>query len=155
MFNDQVCGRLGGAMGASVPTVCLVEITDDLIKANRKKMGHLKPCVGHGSRRIPDVTGRVGDLSHAEKGDNRQRFNKLSVFYGWLVCGDMQFLKGTQPPHTVYSHDHGHFFPGGPMWTQASLTAHVGDPAPTPQIVNDLKLTPEETAQAGEALKAI
>lgn len=155
MFNDQVCGRLGAAMGASVPTVCLIEITDDLIKANPKTMGHLKPCVGHGSRKIPDVTGKVGDFAHAEKGDNRQRYNKLSVFFGWLVSGDMQFIKGTQPPHTVYSHDHGHFLPGGPMWTQASLDTYVVDPTPTPQIVNELKLKPEETAQAGEALKMI
>jgi hypothetical protein len=54
MFNDQTCGRLGAAMGAPVPTVALVEVTDDLIKANPKTMGHLKPCFAHGSRRIPD-----------------------------------------------------------------------------------------------------
>jgi hypothetical protein len=155
MFNDQLCGRLGAAMGASVPTVGLVEITADLINANPTTMGHLKPCVAHGSRKIPDVTGKVGGFEHSEKGDNRQRYNKLSVFYGWLVVGDMQFIKGTQPPHSVYSHDHGHFFPGGPMWTQASLAGYVDDPTPTPQIVNDLKLKPEETAEAGQALKAV
>jgi hypothetical protein len=41
------------------------------------------------------------------------------------------------------------------MWTQASLDTYVVDPTPTPQIVNELKLKPEETAQAGEALKMI
>lgn len=101
------------------------------------------------------MSGKVGGFDHADKGDNRERYNRLSVFYGWLVHGDMQFIRGNQPPHTVYSHDHGHFFPGGPMWTQAALTSHAGTPTPVQQIVTDLKLKPEETAEAGQALKAV
>lgn len=155
MFNDQFCGRLGAAMGAPVPHIGLVEITAQLINANPKTMGHLKPCVGHGSRRVPDVTGKVGGFDHADKGDNRTRYGKLAIFYGWLVHGDMQFIRGTQPPYAVYSHDHGHFFPGGPMWTQASLAAYATDPEPVQQIVTALNLAPAEIAQAADALAAV
>ena len=155
MFNDQTCGRLGAMMGAPVPTVALIEVPADLIQANPRKMGHLKPCIGHGSRRIDDVSGKVGGFRHADKGDNRARYNCLSVFYGWLVCGDMQFIRGNQPPHSIYSHDHGHFFPGGPMWTQASLAGYHAPPVPTQQIVTDLKLSAAETTDAIQKLAAV
>jgi hypothetical protein len=155
MFNDQTCARLGAAMGAAVPTVGLIEITDELIKANPQMMGHLKPCTAHGSRKLSDVSGRVGGFDHADKGDNRERYACLSVFYSWLAHGDMQFLRGNQPPHSVYSHDHGHFFPDGPMWTEASLSGYSAAPAPAHEIVTGLQLKPSETMVAGDALKAV
>jgi hypothetical protein len=156
MFNDQVCGQLGRAMGVAVPHVALVEIPSELIGANPKQMGHLKPCVAHGSRRLPDMTGKLGGFDHHEKGDNRSRYCGLSVFFGWLFGGDVQFIQTQQPPHTVYSHDHGHFFPGGPMWTNASLAANAAQKAaPHPQLVAHLHLTPAELSWALGLLQAV
>ena len=41
----------------------------------------------------------------------------------WLAGGDQQWLYSGSAQNAYYSHDHGHFFPGGPDWTQAALAA--------------------------------
>jgi hypothetical protein len=67
----------------------------------------------------------------------------------------MQFIRGNQLPHTVYSHDHGHFFPSGPMWSQASLAGYTTAPVPVADIVKNLKLTSAETSAGGHVLANI
>lgn len=155
MFNEQACGRLGAAMSAPVPKVALVKVSAALIQANPVKMGHLKECVAHGSLKIPDVSGPHGDLGHAGEGDNRSRYCKLSVLFGWLVEADMQFLRGTQAPHPVYSHDHANFLPGGPIWSEHSLSGHVTQATPLRRIVQELGLQPSELSEACHALAAV
>jgi len=155
MFNDQVCGRLGALMGAAVPTVGLVDITQELIDANKVGMGHLKPSVAHASRRIPDVIGKLRGFEHADKGENRQRYLGLAIFFGLIHVGDMQFIRGKHPPHTVYSCDHGHCFPNGPMWTQASLTGHAQAAVADTNILTALKPKPGELDGPRQRLAAV
>ncbi|MCH8002863.1 MAG: hypothetical protein IIA34_14560, partial [Proteobacteria bacterium] len=148
MFNDQVTARLGALIAAPVPDVGLVQVSAELIAANpdpKEQMGHMKPCTAHGSLRIDDVTERVNALDHGD--DNRERFASLAMLFGWLLAGDRQFIYKKSPPHLVYSHDHGHFFPGGPNWTVSNL--QKAGPATAEQaLVNHFKFKADELGRA-------
>jgi hypothetical protein len=146
MFNDQCAARLGRFMGAPVPTVSLVNVSAELIAQNNE-LAHILPGLAHGSLKVPNVTDRVNSFDHSDKGTNRLRFASLAIFFGWLGGSDQQFIFEKATPFNVYSHDHGHFFPGGPLWTVPSLAA-----APPAQawnkLVTDLNLTAAELQQA-------
>lgn len=119
-FNDQVVGRLGMAMDAPVGQVTLVSVSLDLILENIE-MKDLVDGVAHGSRLIPR-TSNAERLLYFEVPENRSRFAALSLLYGWPQAEeDHQFIYGIEPPHLVYSVDHGDFFPRGPGWSLASL----------------------------------
>jgi hypothetical protein len=157
VFNDQVAARLGALLNAPVPEVALVEVSAELIAANpgkKEQMGHMLPGPAHGSLRIEGVTERINSFDHPDDADNRVRYAALAIFFGWLVAGDRKFIFKKAMPRLVYSHDHGHFFPGGPKWTIASLQR-----APAPQadiaLVSKLKLLPEELARACAPLRDV
>jgi len=148
MFNDQVVALAGSKIGAPVPAVSFVDVPKELIDLNpctATALGHIKPGLAHGSRWIRNVSDdRVNDIVHADK--NKERFGVLSVLYGLMQCSDRQFIYENAEPYKVYSHDHGHFFPGGPNWTIGSLSS-----AASPALDNDLiaaaGLSPAEIAK--------
>ena len=56
-------------------------------------------------------------------------------------------------PRIVFSVDHGHFFPGGPNWTIASLQGFANSSTvPDPRIVRSCNLTSTEIKEAGRVL---
>lgn len=117
--NDQIVGRLGSLLQAPVGVTGLIEVHEELIRAE-PAMSHLSPGLAHGTRLIPHCTERAG-LEHTGEPQNRDRFARLTVLFGWVGGNDHQFIYQNGEPHLVYSVDHGHFFPGGPDWTQGSL----------------------------------
>jgi hypothetical protein len=59
-------------------------------------------------------------------------------------------------PRLVFSVDHGHFFPGGPNWTVATLEAHAATAAvPDPAIVQSCNLTGADIRAANAALAGL
>ena len=151
--NDHVVARLGHLLGAPIPEICLVNVPDELIKIN-PQMLPMVAGVGHGSKRVPDVTERVDPIQHLDAGDNRTRFAALAVLYGWIGSNDRQFLYGKADPWAVWSVDHGHFFPGGPNWTVASL-AGGGSTGPEPGLKADCKLVAADLAPIKARLSTV
>ncbi len=141
---EQVVARIGLLIGAPVPEVALVEVPALLVSA-QPEMGHMQPGVAHGSRFMADVTEQMAlDNTHAE---NRERFALLAVLYGWMAASDHQFVYNKTGPRLVHSVDHGHFFPGGPNWTLASLTQPSSAQLDS-TITNACALTQEEKENA-------
>jgi hypothetical protein len=118
IVNDQIVAALGQMMGAPVPVPELINVPAELIAA-QAEMSHVAAGTAHGSRFIPNCADRE-DVKHAGP-ENNGRFARLAVMYGWMQAGDNQFIYDNSVPPTVHSVDHGHFFPGGPDWTEASL----------------------------------
>jgi hypothetical protein len=137
MFNDQIVARLGRLIGAPVADVGLIDIPKQLIDLNPERntqMGHVIPCIAHGSRCFENVSERVDAFSHVSDDDNKSRFAAAGVLQAWVVASDRQFIYETVDPFRVYSVDHGHYFPHGPDWT----TAHLTNAAPA-AVAADLK----------------
>lgn len=136
LFNDQVIARFGALIGAPVPRVALVSISQTLIDLNphqQQGLGHCQSGVSHGSELIKNVTERIDQFEHVADDENKNRFALLGVLHGWIGFSDRQFLFEIDEPFRVWAVDHGHFFPNGPNWTPATLAT-----AAAPQVAPDL-----------------
>jgi hypothetical protein len=139
-------------IGAPVGSVTLVDVSSELIALN-PQMQHIHAGLAHGCRFVPQCSERQGVL-HATVGENRTRYASLAILYGWVVANDHQFFFSDSPPHVVYSFDHGHFFPGGPQWTIATL-ASAPVAQPDSLIVNQCGLQVDEINQARLTLSSV
>jgi len=146
VFNEQVIGRLGTALGVPVCEVSLVNISRELIERNKPAMDHIAPGLAHGCRFVPDCLGAV-QITHVREPANRERYAQLALFYGWIVARYHQFIYKAKPPHNVYSCDHGEFFPRGPDWTEVSL-AEAPPASPDSLIVTACGLGRNEISMA-------
>lgn len=160
LVNDQIIGRLGMSLQAPTATVAHIDVVDALVAAEPMldrqfpASGRFQPGVWHGSLVIDGVSNDRENIVHFDVPENRPRFALLAVLFGWGLGSDHQFLYANQHPPVVYSCDHGHFFPNGPDWTIASLTAA---PAATPDqtLVSTCSITPAELRVASGALEAL
>jgi HipA-like protein len=118
IVNEHIVARLGILLGAPVPEAEFVCIED--LRAIEPKLAHMGQGLCHGSLWAPDCSNRE-NVQYTTEPENRPRFALLALLYSWAHAGDHQFIYKTQPPHLVYSLDHGHFFPGGPNWEAANL----------------------------------
>lgn len=152
MVNDQIVARMGQLIDAAVPKVALIDVPAVLI-ANQPEMSHMLAGIAHGSLFIENVTER-DNFQHTNVPENRPRFAKLAVLFGWIGAQDHQFVYSKTAPQLVYSVDHGHFFPGGPVWTDASL-AGAAPAQPDTQVSSACNLTEPELRNAIRALHAV
>lgn len=150
IVNDQIVARLGLAIDAPVGEPRIVDVTD--LAAIEQRLSHIAPGTAHGTRFISDCLDEYTLIATSEP-DNRPRFARLSVLYGWVFANDWQFLFKKHPPRLIYSVDHGHFFPDGPDWSEETLLA-----APRAELApcfEDCYLTREEIGEALQALEAV
>lgn len=124
LANEQVVGTLGIYLEAPIPPIAHVTVPQELIEANGIVVNGVPAIAGvhHGSRWEDDCSGRLW-IETGTEDVNRVRFAALCVLYSWVAAGDRQLIYKNQPPRLVFSVDHGHFFPGGPPWSVASLSA--------------------------------
>lgn len=119
LIADHVVALMGLSVGAPVPLVQLVDVSDELILPGTLLAG-FNAGVGHGSRYVPDCVDAF-EVRHPNESVNRARYAALSVLFGWADCGDRQYLVRNSPPHEVWGIDFGHFFCGGDEWTLETL----------------------------------
>lgn len=145
--TEQVVARLGSTIGAFVGEVALIEVPPELPVAE-PELADVPPGVVHGCRHLGDVTDRLW-IDHLHEGDNRERFARLALLYGWMIASDHQVLYETQPPYRAWSVDHAFFFPpqNSSTWTIESLEA-AGDGEVDERIVRDCQFTDAELEAA-------
>ena len=150
--NDQIVARVAEAAAAPTGVPALVDVPGMLIAA-QPEMQHLPAGVAHGTKWIPDCSERAA-IDHTSEAENRPRFTALALLFGWIEANDQQFIYTNASPHRVYSVDHGHFFPGGPNWTVATLAA-AATPVPSPDLVTNCGLTTAELDAAKPPFAAV
>lgn len=121
--NEQIVARLGALIGAAVPGTNLVAL-DGLVGWEFHPGRYVEAGWAHGALAVQGVI-ETRVLSHRADDDNRVRHAGFYALMDWLAGGDQQWLYAAPEQNAYYSHDHGHFFPGGPEWTAATL-AQVG-----------------------------
>jgi hypothetical protein len=125
--NEQLVARLGLLIGAPVCRPELVYIPAALVGWEiRPGSGRLlEEGWAHGSQAV-DLVVETRDIS-ANRGadDNRRRQAGIYALHDWCGGSDSQWLMAG-PESEFHSHDHGHYFPGGPAWTIASLQGAAG-----------------------------
>jgi hypothetical protein len=124
--NEQVVGRLGALIGAPVCEVELVYIPSALAGWEFRQGVQLVEGWAHGSVALDPVVETHG-LDNRASDDNARRHAGICALYDWLGGSDPQWLvRGVDQEY--FSHDHGHYFPGGPAWTATSLKDALDNP---------------------------
>jgi hypothetical protein len=140
IVNERVVGILGAVLGAPVADVALVQVSSELIEIE-PNLSHMEAGVSHGSRLIPGCSNDREPIKQVDMSTNRDRFASLAVLYGWVGANDHQVIYRNQSPRSVFSFDHGHFFPNGPNWSAESLaTAAKAEPDATVTLQSGLEV---------------
>lgn len=125
-INEQIAGRLGVALGVSVTTPALVKL-DGIAGWEFHPGLHVEAGWAHGCAAVAGAF-ETRSLEHRSDDDNRRRHAGFYALMDWLAGADQQWLYSSVEQNAYFSHDHGHFFPGGPNWTTEALAAvGVGD----------------------------
>jgi hypothetical protein len=112
--NEQIVARLGLLIGAPVCVPKLVYMPPPLVGWEfRAGQGRLiEEGWAHGSRAVHHTV-ETHDLASRAKNDNARRHVGIYALYDWCGGSDPQWLRaGAEEEY--HSHDHGHYFPGGP-----------------------------------------
>jgi hypothetical protein len=125
LVAEHVVARLGQLLEAPVGDVQLLEVPVEL--TSHPAVAAMGAGLAHATRFIENISDRTG-LTYSDVQENRERFARLCVLYSLARAQDHQLFYSTGNPRVVYSLDHGHFLPGGPGWTAATLLANT---APT------------------------
>jgi hypothetical protein len=111
---------------APVCEAALVRIPAELAGHRLSTGRELREGIAHGSADLATAAYLRGTApAHRERDDNSARHAYIFALYDWCWGDDGQWLHDTTADMMVFSHDHGHFLPGGPGWTAETLRAHV------------------------------
>jgi hypothetical protein len=140
-FLEQVVGSLGTRLNAPIPPIKIVNLGQTLYNAEPKFSSFAIGYV-HGSQNEPDCSDNRQPLAYHDEAENRSRFAALDVLYTWTGASDHQFIYKKQPPHLVFSFDHG-LFCGLPQWPQSLAASVAGmDPVFLPARLQRDELAP-------------
>jgi hypothetical protein len=128
-INEQIIGRLGALIGAAVCDVALVRIPSQVAGWEFRPGLHLEEGWVHGSVAVDPVI-ETRTLEHRSDDNNATRHASIYALHDWVGGQDCQWLVAVGEMYAYYSHDHGHYFPGGPDWTTDTLRANVGTAFP-------------------------
>ncbi len=145
-LNEQIVGRLGRAIQAAVCDVTLLEIPPSLEGWEFRPGQRLVAGYVHGSLAV-ETPVEIRAISHPNDDENPTRLTTLRVLADWCWAGDYQWLYAPSDENRYFSHDHGHYFPGGPAWTIASLQA--SDPLSSPPGLDRVAFGPTRRGAAG------
>ena len=137
--TELIIARVGGLIGAPACECLVVRIPEELVGWQFRQGARLEPGFAHGSLAI-DSALELRVLVHRDKDENARRHAGVYALHDWCWGNDTQWLYAAENEYQVFSHDHGHFLPGGPNWTRGALTTHVDEPhvlsRPAPEGVN-------------------
>jgi hypothetical protein len=155
LFTEQVVGLLGRLIEAPIPEVAVISIGADLIQNHpdvQEGMGHLWPGAAHGSRYLDGLGDGRCEIMHVD--ENRKRFAKLAILQAWTNGRDMQFIYENNPPHRVYSTDHGCYFTDDPSFSKGDVRL-AALAYPGTDIIDTCRFSFEELAAAAEPLRSV
>lgn len=149
--NEQVAARLGVLVGISVCAPILVDVSP-LVGWEFHPGLFLEQGWAHGATAVAGAF-ETRELQHRGDDDNAVRHAGFYALTDWLAGGDPQWLYSASQQNAYYSHDHGHYFPGGPDWTVATLQATGAHATPLGVPVPGLDQT--EVHRLADAIEAV
>lgn len=129
LATEQIVSACGRLIGAPVCETALIEIPEELDGDALANGTVLRAGIAHASRNIANSQfDKWHTPQHRDQDDNRRRHAGYFALYDWCWGDDMQWLYDLSDERKTYSHDHGHFLPGGPNWSIEALEQNVDTP---------------------------
>lgn len=127
--TEQIISGAGQLIGAPVCESVLLEIPKDFEGERLDNGTVLHSGVVHASRDVGVCAFKKWhEPEFRLQDDNRRRHGGYFALYDWCWGDDMQWLYDLNDDRKTYSHDHGHFLPGAPDWTERTLADSVDVP---------------------------
>ena len=124
IVNEAIVAGVGKIIGAPVCNSAIVEIPEEL-EGYEFRPGHfLRPGLAHASKLVEGAI-EHRQLNFRDRDDNSVRHVGVFALHDWCWGNDSQWLYSSLEDQSIYSHDHGHYFPNGPAWTENSLCEAV------------------------------
>ena len=130
--NDQIVARVGRLIGVAVGQPMLVRIPPELVGWEFRDGYKLEEGWAHGSLAVRPPVIETNELQHRGEDDNAIRHAGFLALHDWTAGSDPQWLRAEQQKNAYWSHDHGHYFPGGPDWTADTLNGAKDSEFPVP-----------------------
>lgn len=129
LATEQIVAACGRLLGAPVCETALIEIPEVFDGDALDNGTVLRAGIAHGSLNVDNsLFDKWHTPQYRDQDDNRRRHAGYFALYDWCWGEDMQWLYDASDDRKTYSHDHGHFLPGGPEWTISSLEQNVDNP---------------------------
>ena len=151
--NEEIVARLGRLAGVEVCDPKLIWIPADLVGWEFVSGRFLEEGWAHGSRATPHPVVETRTLSHRGSDDNRKRHAGFFALFDWLAGQDPQWLYADGADFAYWSHDHGHYLPGGPAWTVSTI--HANRDTAYPLAADPTSLDPAELNRLAETLERL
>ncbi len=137
IVTEYVVGSLGPLIGAPICEIAIVRIPEDIADFEFVAGRKLESGLAHASLAIEDVK-EARPLLYRQQDNNRRRHVGVFALYDWCWGSDDQWLYVHTEEQKLYSHDHGHYLPEGPYWTESGLLQHVNESHQPPYPTDDL-----------------
>jgi hypothetical protein len=124
--TEYLVGKLGHLIGAPTCEVRIARIPDEIAGWEFRPGATLEAGFAHASRDVENAQ-LMRALEHRQRDDNRRRHAGVFAIYDWCWGSDDQWLYAQTDDLKLYSHDHGHYLPGGPNWSEFTLIGQVDE----------------------------
>ena len=128
LVTEYVVGKVGALIGAPTcenSVIYIDQAFDDWEFAPGKR---LRAGLGHGTLEVEAAIEERPNLKYRSEDDNRARQAGIYALHDWCWGSDQQWLHSTTQDNSIYSHDHGFYFPpSGWRWDVDALRARVDD----------------------------
>jgi hypothetical protein len=154
VVTEMVVARAGRLIGASTCETVIMRVPPDFQGEPLKNGITISSGVVHASVAIKNCNEVKADLPERAADDNRRRHVGLCALYDWCMGQDQQWLLDVDDSNATYSHDHGHYLPGGGgSWSIDALVANVDQAHPAPGDLTGLSQA--AITETASALRAV
>lgn len=136
---EYVVAQVGKLIGAPVCDGGLIRVPTELAGHSLGRGATLHAGIAHASKALATAEERRGQLAFRHRDHNGSRHVGIYALYDWCFGDDPQWLHDVSDDQTVYSHDHGLYFP-----------PHTGEIRP--DILRESRDEPNELPDSREGL---
>ncbi|MEU8037342.1 HipA family kinase [Streptosporangium sp. NPDC049078] len=150
---EYVVSGVGRLIGAPVCNGSLIRIPEEFVGWPVGR-GHLEAGLAHASLAIPNAIERRPVLASRSRDDNQRRQVAVYALWDWCFGCDPQWLYDLENDESIYSHDHGLYFPANDgQWKKPYLIQCADEPNELPDASDGL--SEEAVEQVAAALEKI
>jgi len=126
LVTEYVVGKAGTLIGAPTCDNSVIEIGAAFDGWEFAPGRRLRAGLGHGTLEVDAAIEERPNLKYRNEDDNRARQAGIYALHDWCWGSDQQWLHSTTQENSIYSHDHGFYFPPASWrWEAEALRADV------------------------------
>lgn len=151
---EYIVGKVGKLVGAPVCASTLIRIPEEFTGDEIRPGIPLVPGIAHASKALEHADEQRHHLAYRNQDHNHVRHVGVYALYDWCYGDDAQWLYDLDDDRSIYSHDHGLYFPPNHGVIEDEILKLSAD---EPNVLPDAPegLAPEAVEAVAKALETI